>query len=404
MKNRVLDKIIDLIAFKIAGTEFENHTFVVGGFVRDLLLKNERNDLDFVVDLPEGGIRLATFLYKQKVCYRPIIYKRFGTAMVLIKGNKIEFVMTRNESYEDKSRHPEVGYASLNEDAFRRDFTINSLYYNICNKKIYDITESGLPDLEHKIIRSTSNPDIIFHEDPLRILRAIRFAGRLNFTIEEKTLEGIINWRDYLQHISVERIKDEFLNMLLKKGFTHSLKLCFETGVIEYILPPLINKKAEALELMNKIESYPLDLTLRLSLLTIASDNLEAMEKAFVTLTVNKKLAKLVHNIASSVQHLLDFPQIEKINHFVYFNQENLPIALKILKISFPMFSQSDVIIEKLKLFETFDYPLNGNEIIRKLKLKDNTEKSFFTKEAKNIWIDEPNLSKKEILELLRKR
>ena len=325
MKNIELDKIIELIASKIEGTEFANHTYVVGGFVRDFLLKNERNDLDFVVNLSQGGIRLATFLYKKKLCYRPIVYKRFGTAMVQIKGHKIEFVMTRNEEYKDKSRHPEVNFASLQEDAFRRDFTINALYYNISDKKVYDFTDLGLADLENKLVRSTSNPDIIFQEDPLRILRAIRFAGRLNFTIEDKTFQGIVDWRDYLQHISVERIKDEFINMIMKSGFAKSLKLCYAAGVMVHILPPLVKREKEVLELIENIDLYPADLTFRLALLSIAVDDLEAMGKAIIRLTINKKLTKKVINIANSVQQLVNFVQIKKINKFVYDNIDILP-------------------------------------------------------------------------------
>ncbi len=402
MKSKELDKIIDLISAKISGTEFANHTFLVGGFVRDLLLGNERNDLDFVVSLPDGGVKLATFLYKKRVCYRPVVYKRFGTAMVLIKGHKVEFVMTRNESYQDKSRHPEVGFASLEEDAYRRDFTINALYYNISNKKIYDITKSGLSDLDNKLIRSTANPDIIFHEDPLRILRAIRFAGRLDFTIEADTLQGIIKWRDYLQHISVERIKDEFVNMILKKGFSKSLKLCFETGVMAYILSPLKIKQTEVLSLVENIDLYPEDLTIRLALIAIPVEDTAEMEKAIFRLRINQKLTKKAMKIASNVQKLLQINKINKLNDFVFHNLETLPFALEILKLNYPEFHNTQLIQDKINLFESNYYPLNGKEVIKALRLRNNQDKAFYIKEAKKVWIENPLLDKQEIIAIIK--
>ncbi|MBI9030440.1 CCA tRNA nucleotidyltransferase [bacterium] len=404
MKNRELDKIIELIASKIVGTEFANHTYVVGGFVRDLLLKNERNDLDFVVNLPQGGVRLASFLYKKKLCSRPIVYKRFGTAMIQMKGHKIEFVMTRNESYQEKSRHPEVDFASLQEDAFRRDFTINALYYNISDKKILDLTGSGLSDLDQKIIRSTSDPNLIFKEDPLRILRAIRFAGRLNFSIEEKTLQGIMDWRNHLQHISIERIKDETINMIIKAGYYHALKLCFETDIMQYIFPPLITRQDTALELMKKINAYPPDLLIRLALLSVSCLDPNEMQKAIIRLTINNKLAKKAVRIASCVQALRNFSQIESLNQLTYHNLDDLPLALQIMKINFPDFTQHEEIENKIEIFSTTSYPLEGNEIIRKLKLRDNKEKNFYIKEAKKIWIENPTLKKGEIFRELSRR
>lgn len=404
MKNKELNKIIELIASKISGTEFANKTYVVGGYVRDLLLGNSLNDLDFVVNLPDGGIRLASFLHKKRICYRPIIYKRFGTAMVQIRGHKVEFVMTRNETYQDKSRHPEVGYGSLQVDAFRRDFTINALYYNITDKKIYDYTNLGKADLESKIIRSTSNPDIIFKEDPLRILRAIRFAGRLDFTIEKITLQGIIKWCDYLQHISVERIKDEFINMLLGTGFSKSLSLCYETGIMEYILKPLIAHEKDALMLMEKVNSYPADVTIRLALLSLVIEDYDAMENAIKNLTINKKLAKSAIQIARNVHELHDFHQIKSINKFVFDSLATIPLALKIMKISFPEFNEYKAILDKMELLAKYPYSLNGKEIIERLGLECNKEINYAVKMAQFIWVENPEMGKNELLEQLELR
>lgn len=402
MKKIELEKIIQLIANEILASEFENNTYLVGGYVRDLLLKNELNDLDFVVNLPQGGVKLANYLYKKRLCSRPIIYKRFGTAMVQISGHKVEFVMTRSESYQAKNRHPEVEFASLQADAFRRDFTINSLYYNISTQEIIDVTEKGFNDLKNKQIRSTSNPDLIFQEDPLRILRAIRFAGRLNFSIEKTTLQGIIKWKNHLQYISIERVKDEFIAMILRQGFDKAIKLCYQTDLMPYILPPLQEKKQETIKAIAKIDNYEPDLLIRLALIALACDNSKSMEKALIKLTINIKLVKKAIRISECVKALLNYSQIPSLNYFVYNNLEDLSYALKILEVSFPNFTFQQIIKEKISLFKRSSYPLNGIYIIKRLGLKSNIEKNYFIKEAKRIWIENPHLTKQEIIEILK--
>ncbi len=403
MKKQDLENIIKLIANTITNSEFANKTFLVGGYVRDLLLNNDLNDLDFVVNLPLGGVRLAKYLYKKRLCSRPIIYKRFGTAMVQIAGHKVEFVMTRSEVYQDKSRHPQVDFAGLQADAFRRDFTINSLYYKISTKEIIDVTERGINDLNNKLIRSTSDPDLIFQEDPLRILRAIRFAARLDFTIEEQTLQGIIKWKDHLQYISIERIKDEFIAMILKQGFAKALKLCYQTHLMPYILPPLQDKEEKTIKAIAKIDAYKAELVIRLALLALACDTTKDMEKALIKLTINIKLVKKAMRISECVQALLNYSQIPSLNYFVYNNLADLNYALEILDISFPNFPQHAIIREKIKLFTDSIYPLNGLTIIKKLNLKTAREKNFYIKEAKRIWIENPLLTKEALLEILKK-
>ncbi|RLC50195.1 MAG: tRNA nucleotidyltransferase, partial [Candidatus Cloacimonadota bacterium] len=200
-----MENVLKKIADAIVGTEFENKTFAVGGYVRDLLMKRQTEDLDIVVNLKNGGIKLAKFLFEKGISSKPIVYENFGTAMVKIAGYQIEFVMTRRESYRDKNRKPEVEFGTLEEDVFRRDFTINSLLLNISANEILDLTGKGKSDIQNGIIRSTSDPKIIFGEDPLRMLRAVRFAVQLDFEIEKETQKGIIENASKLQFISAER-------------------------------------------------------------------------------------------------------------------------------------------------------------------------------------------------------
>lgn len=157
MKKEEFLKITGYIGSIIKGTPFEGHVFAVGGSVRDFYMGNEIKDIDLVIDLPHGGVDFANWCKDQGYTNTVVIYETYGTAMFKFKefpGEEIECVMTRGEKYIDSgSRNPTVEFADLNEDAFRRDLTINALYYDVTNKKIIDPTGYGIKDIENKIIR-----------------------------------------------------------------------------------------------------------------------------------------------------------------------------------------------------------------------------------------------------------
>lgn len=272
-----MNNVIRIIANAIHETEFKNNTFIAGGFVRDRVMGKESNDLDIVVSLPNGGIALAQLLYEKGLSSRPVIFERFGTAQVIISGYKIEFVMARKESYRYKSRKPNVIQGTITEDIYRRDFTVNSLIMNIMNEEIQDITGKGIADIKTKIIRATSQPDIIFEEDPLRMLRAVRFAVQLNFSIEERTMNGIIQNAQMLKHISRERVRDELIKILLSPAPSDGIRILAHSGIMQYVIPELVlldgaqqNKYHDKDMLGHTLEvlqNTPDDLVLRLSAL-----------------------------------------------------------------------------------------------------------------------------------------
>ncbi|MEA2096720.1 MAG: CCA tRNA nucleotidyltransferase [Candidatus Cloacimonadota bacterium] len=235
-----MNDVIVIIANAIRGTEFENNTFIAGGFVRDEVMGKESNDLDIVVSLPNGGIALAQLLFEKGKSSRPVIFQRFGTAQIIISEHKIEFVMARKESYRNNSRKPDVVLATITEDVYRRDFTVNSLIMNVMNNEIQDITGKGIDDIKAKIIRATSNPDIIFEEDPLRILRAVRFAVQLDFSIDNETMNGIIRNAPMLQHISRERVRDELIKILLSPAPAVGIRMLVHYGIMQYVIPELV--------------------------------------------------------------------------------------------------------------------------------------------------------------------
>jgi poly(A) polymerase len=222
MKLETYDMIISTIRDIIKDTVFENYVYSVGGCERDRLLGNEIKDIDLVVNLPNGGINLANYLNDNKyTLHDPVIYESFGTAMFKLidfPTIEIEVVQTRKECYRDvNSRNPETTYGTINDDAERRDFTVNAFYRNISSGKLCDFNGNSCDDILNGVIRCCGEPDIIFKEDALRILRAFRFASRLEFKITHETYKGIFNNVERLNTISRERITDEFSKILVSK-------------------------------------------------------------------------------------------------------------------------------------------------------------------------------------------
>ncbi len=235
----MLKEIRNLIADAIRGTEFESKTWLAGGCVRDELLGKKTNDIDIAVELPDGGTRLAEYLHERGVASQPVVYRQFGTALVSIAGNKVEFVMTRRESYRSRCRKPDVQFGSLEEDVLRRDFTINSLIMNVADGKIADLSGLGKADLKAKLVRSTSDPAVIFREDPLRLLRAVRFAAQLKFGIETKTWRQIRQHVQAIKHVSRERSADEIMKIMALPNFLQGIELLIRSGLKAALLPGL---------------------------------------------------------------------------------------------------------------------------------------------------------------------
>ena len=248
MKKEEYYKIIHYIADIIKGTYFENQTYAVGGCCRDLVMGNDIHDIDICVEMPNGGIKFAKFMEQNGyTTNNVVIYETYGTAMFHLKefnGVEIECVMTRGEQYHDKnSRNPQVTYASLEEDCFRRDLTINALYHNISQDKIIDPTNKGLSDIKSHYIRVTNeNPNIVFQDDPLRMLRCVRFASRFGWVIESNTFSAIERNKELIPNvITQERITDEFSKMMSEGNPVEALKLLKITGLMPYVIKEIVD-------------------------------------------------------------------------------------------------------------------------------------------------------------------
>lgn len=219
--------------------------YAVGGFVRDLILERDSKDIDFVIETKESLVIAHLFAksFATNCGVEEIsIFPRFGTSMVKVNGMQVEFVIPRKEHYSEDSRKPECELGTLQQDAMRRDFGMNALYLDLDNNEILDLTMHGKDDIEHKIIRVTdfTNPNIIFKEDPLRMLRAIRFACQLEFGIDNnETLKAIRDNVQRIQIISNERIQDELNKILLSKKPSIGFYYLASVGLLKEILPEL---------------------------------------------------------------------------------------------------------------------------------------------------------------------
>ncbi len=241
----------NLIIFRKAcetASELNTKTYIVGGFVRDLILNQEnnetkfrKNEIDFVIigDGPNFASTLAEKFGIKKIN----IFKNFGTANFKVEDFELEFVGARKESYTKSSRNPIVTSGSFEEDISRRDFTINTLAISLNEENIGELIDlyNGYEDIKNKIIKTPIDAMLTFDDDPLRILRAFRFASQLNFDVDKSINDAAFNLKDRLKIVSQERITDEFLKILSSPKPSVGLKLLFYSGVMDVIFPEISN-------------------------------------------------------------------------------------------------------------------------------------------------------------------
>ena len=441
-----MKEIIKIIADTIVGTRFGNKTFIVGGYVRDLIMGKECQDLDIVVALENGGNELAQILYEKGISTKPVIFERFGTAIVNIGDHQIEFVMARQEAYLPHSRKPDVEVGNLKDDIQRRDFTINSLSMNINTGEISDLTGKGREDITDKIIRTVSDPEITFKEDPLRMLRAVRFAVQLNFEIEAKTRDGIKQQADELIHISWERKRDELTKILLSGYPARGIEMLKQFGLIKYLIPELEEIFALPGEYFDDLDVY--------------SHSLKVMEQVSPHLSL--RLAGLLHNIAKNtiqkeseinplnletrdallikqILKRLKFPNdlIEEViflvdNHTRLNSMENMETLSNTFVMGFikemkgkidilfefiqadkisqiPKYCKPDFIpvlkkrIDKIrKIFEGRTMPVKGVDIMEHFNILAGEKVGELLKKAENIWWERPEWTKESILKEIK--
>ena len=250
-KEALNNKIFEVISQ--ASQELNIESYVIGGFVRDLLLKRDfKKDIDIVA--VGSGIELALKV-SELLPKKPKVqvFKTYGTAMLRFEDTEIEFVGARKESYNLESRNPVVENGTLEDDQNRRDFTINALALSLNASNFGELSDpfNGLEDLKNKTIKTPLDPDITYSDDPLRMLRGIRFATQLGFEIEENSLQSISKNAERIKIISGERIVDELNKILSTDKPSIGFLLLFKTGLLDIILPELT-----ALNQVEEIEGH----------------------------------------------------------------------------------------------------------------------------------------------------
>ncbi|HKM94687.1 MAG TPA: HD domain-containing protein [Prolixibacteraceae bacterium] len=247
---KIKDKIFLVIAANSEMLGLE--TYVIGGFVRDLILKRPSKDIDFVT--VGSGIELAKNVAKSlnpkiKVNY----FKNFGTAQFNYNGIDLEFIGARKESYNRDSRKPIVEGGTIEDDQNRRDFTINALAISLNKNSYGQLIDpfGGIKHIDEKLIKTPLDPDVTFDDDPLRMMRAIRFASQLNFKIDQQTLNSIVSKSERIKIVSQERVIDELNKIILSPKPSIGFKLLDKTGLLEKIIPELTRMKG--VETVNNI-------------------------------------------------------------------------------------------------------------------------------------------------------
>ncbi|MDD5021063.1 MAG: hypothetical protein PHR82_02865 [Endomicrobiaceae bacterium] len=292
LKGRIPKDYIGIIE-KITKIATDNNyiIYAVGGFVRDLIINRYPNDLDIMVEKDNGGIEFAQLLVKKLNLSESVIFERFGTAKLLIENQEIEFIMPRKEYYDENSRNPDTEIGSLRQDALRRDFTINALFLRLNDMELIDLSGKGLKDIGNNIIRVTdeSASDIIFQQDPLRILRAIRQSVQLDFKVEQKTYESMQKNIKRIKIVSPERVRDEINKMLLLYNSSKAFYMLKKLGLLDIILPELKEDIFNSMIMfLDKIQQ---ELTLKL---TILLHQIDCAENILIRLKYSQNIIKKV--------------------------------------------------------------------------------------------------------------
>jgi len=246
LSEHIQDPVIKTISEITSKANME--AYIVGGYTRDILLNRVSKDIDIVV--VGSGIQLAKLVTK-KLNAQLSVFKNFGTAQVKTRDLEIEFVGARKESYERGSRKPIVEDGTLQEDQERRDFTINAMSISLQKDSFGELIDpfNGLQDLENKILKTPLDPSITYSDDPLRMMRAIRFASQLDFTIEEKSLKAITTSKDRIEIVSQERITDELNKIVLSPIPSIGFELLYNTELLHNIFPKMV--ELQGVEIIN---------------------------------------------------------------------------------------------------------------------------------------------------------
>lgn len=380
MDRQLFISIIKYLGCVVKGTEYRNHLYAVGGCIRDFYLGDDTiKDIDLVLDIENGGVKFANWLYDNRLlASKPVIFERFGTVTFILKefpDIQLEAVHTRKEKYDGKTRKPIQSYASIVEDALRRDLTINALYLNVNDEvnieSIIDPTGNGLYDIENHIIDTPTNPVVTLNDDPLRILRVYRFAAKYGWKTSYRVDRALSLNMDRLSIVSQERIYDEFIKMVQMPFYNEVLKLIPST-LLKIIFHNLTNFDYNV--------NYTEELGLVGYIALLLKENYE--DDIFMSL-VYGKFPNSLRDKVCQVIHYLHYNSINDYDIRKYALQDKecyrIYLMCTIITCEKRFNNRIPSLIRNLKLFDKYvekfnDYklPIDGNDIIEHLNLSDN--------------------------------
>lgn len=449
-------KLTNLIQQCIKGTHFEGKVYYVGGCIRDLLLGQKVKDIDIVVEMRNGGILFAGFMAMRNQCYavntNPVVFETYGTAKFQLykdedlKDIEIECVQTRKEQYRKESRNPDTVFGTIQEDAARRDLTINALYYNISTEQIFDFNKKGLDDLCNQVIRTPSDPDIIFNDDPLRILRVIRFSTRLGWGIDKDTWLGMIKNVNRLEIVSQERISDEISKILLCSKPSVGIRKMYYCGVLNKVMPdiydtnfayesknPMVTTFDHTMNVLDETQPY---LESRLAALfhdvgkvitdkdrTVNPDNFSGEIAA-----ADLKLMKFPNHIIKSVQTAIEYHRIfkiyadgvvppdKKIRKFMNLCGNDIGTVVDLMNANnlhstygkkkrqvYDLLNRIEE-LEDIDKMANIKLPINGKDIMEEFKLKPSPIIGVLLEAVKDAYFENPNITKDECFEVVENK
>lgn len=412
MDNKTYIAIKDYLRIIIKDTEFEDNLFAVGGCCRDEILGNDIKDLDLVVSINNGGIKFAEWLEKNHYTKGTIItYPRFGTAMFKLKDfpeEELEVVQTRTEIYNSDSRKPTTTYGSLKEDCMRRDLTINAIYYDISNSKMIDVCSRSFDDIRNKVIVTPCDPDKTYIDDPLRIMRCIRFSCKLGWNIDNDVFESMKRNVDRLSIISKERIKDEVMKIFKSNNTLKGLLYIRDITAMKYIFPNMsMYCIPTCIENNFKNIDTLKDPYVKLAVFNHSNPDLykQLFELKFSTneiriiLNYIKLFNYAIHcNTLSDIREILYLCKTKELFNTIYDMCKSIEFTKEYIE-----FAHNNVDTEMdLSIMFNYKFPLNGYDIMNIFNISPCPDVKKLIDKMHEFIYENPYLTKDELIEKLK--